>query len=288
MVNSYYIQRINKVIDYIEENLSKKMSLEELADVAMFSKYHFHRTFKIVAGETLNNYIKRLKMEKAYKMINLDKDAVIGDISFELGYNSTANFTRDFTEYYGISPKNIKNSDQRPIVRNLINNSSIKVDFKGIEYIPEKNVIYKRISKGYDHQTIPAVFGELYHFVNEQGIQEYIEQYVGIAYDDPDYTPPEKCRYDACMIHRNVMKLPKDMPFNIKKIAGGKYAIFYFEGKYEQYLTAWDVIFEEWLLNSEYSPDVRPNLEMYIQSDEYIEGYSRANLCLPVKLIKNE
>ena len=55
-----YIHRINRVVDYIEANLDEKHSLEELSRVAYFSPFHFHRIFKALTGETINNYLKRI------------------------------------------------------------------------------------------------------------------------------------------------------------------------------------------------------------------------------------
>jgi len=54
--NSEYAQRINRVIDYLRGNLHRPMKLAELADVACFSEFHFHRIFTAVAGETLNHF----------------------------------------------------------------------------------------------------------------------------------------------------------------------------------------------------------------------------------------
>ena len=60
-----YVSRINKVIDYIDLHLDADLSLEELADVAQFSKYHFHRIFFAFMQETLFQYIQRLRLERA-------------------------------------------------------------------------------------------------------------------------------------------------------------------------------------------------------------------------------
>ena len=49
-----YIVRINKVIDYIQNNLNSQLDLETLARIAYFSKFHFHRIFTAMIGETLN------------------------------------------------------------------------------------------------------------------------------------------------------------------------------------------------------------------------------------------
>ncbi len=57
-----YINRINKVCDYIDRNLSKSMTLKELSNVAGFSEFHFHRIFASMTGETLFSFIWRLQM----------------------------------------------------------------------------------------------------------------------------------------------------------------------------------------------------------------------------------
>jgi len=60
-----YVARINRVIDYIDTNLSQNFSLEEIATVANFSPYHFHRIFTFMVGEPLNQFISRIRMERA-------------------------------------------------------------------------------------------------------------------------------------------------------------------------------------------------------------------------------
>ncbi len=60
-----YIARINRVIDHIESNLSDDLSLTSLARIACFSQFYFHRIFKAMVGETLNQFIQRIRIEKA-------------------------------------------------------------------------------------------------------------------------------------------------------------------------------------------------------------------------------
>ena len=59
--NEIYRSRINKVIDYVNNNLHKPISLEELAAVAYFSPFHFHRIFVAVTGETVNNFTNEMR-----------------------------------------------------------------------------------------------------------------------------------------------------------------------------------------------------------------------------------
>lgn len=107
-MKAFYLQRITKAVDFIEDNLDKKLSLDQLAEVAMFSKYHFHRIFKTIIGETLNDYIKRIRMIHAYRFLQADKTLEISDLAFRFGYHSLANFSRDFKAFHGISASEVK------------------------------------------------------------------------------------------------------------------------------------------------------------------------------------
>ena len=60
-----YSRLINKSEDYIEAHLDDIISLEDLANHANFSSYHFHRLFKEYSRETLKQFVTRIKMERA-------------------------------------------------------------------------------------------------------------------------------------------------------------------------------------------------------------------------------
>jgi AraC family transcriptional regulator len=71
--HSEYISRINKTFDYIEANIAKPMTLEELVAVANFSKFHFSRIFQSIVGETPFQFILRVRLEKAAMLILANK-----------------------------------------------------------------------------------------------------------------------------------------------------------------------------------------------------------------------
>ena len=281
LTNTHYTERISKVIDYIENNVSSKLQLDELAKVAMFSKFHFHRIFKSVTGENLNEFIKRIRMIKSYRLLQVDESISIKDLAIKTGYNSTANFSRDFKDFHGISPTQARQSG-KVLEERVINNQNKKLNitYKGIEYLPEKHVLYKKITTGYDTELIPKASNELYQLALKHKFK--IDQFIGIGYDDPDYTPAEKCKYDICIVV-DPQELPSDIQPATKTICGGKFAIFNYQGHKNDIASAWDYMFKEWLLNSQYLPDDRPHLEMYLYSEKYEQGYFNVNLCLPIK-----
>src|ERR1700683_5449986 len=93
--NSEYTRRIDRVIDHLRANLDRPVKLKELAKVACFSEFHFHRIFGAVSGETLNNFTNRLRLEKAARLLRYSDPNLI-DIALECGFSSSATFSRAF------------------------------------------------------------------------------------------------------------------------------------------------------------------------------------------------
>lgn len=98
-----YTARINRVIDYIETHLDRELSLDTLAEVANFSKFHFHRLFQAMVGETLNQFIQRLRLEKAASQLIYNPKKSITEIALDCGFSGSAAFARAFKGMYGMS-----------------------------------------------------------------------------------------------------------------------------------------------------------------------------------------
>jgi AraC family transcriptional regulator len=104
MKNQYYLERVKIVIGYLRNNPNTDLSLKKVASVAMFSEFHFHRIFKEVTGETLRQYVKRLRMEKAGAYLLNDESVAIKELWSKLGYCTASHFGKDFRHFYGCSP----------------------------------------------------------------------------------------------------------------------------------------------------------------------------------------
>jgi len=67
-----YVQRVNRAIDYILRNLERPLPLELVASAACFSPFHFHRVFRSLLGETLGQFVKRVRLERALSILSHD------------------------------------------------------------------------------------------------------------------------------------------------------------------------------------------------------------------------
>ncbi|OYU82968.1 MAG: hypothetical protein CFE24_13460 [Flavobacterium sp. BFFFF2] len=98
---------LQKVIDYINENIQNKITSDHLKNLTRWESAHFLRLFKKYVGQTPYKYITSRKMERA-KALLTDTDIPIRQISYELGYLNHTNFCRAFKVHTGINPNEFR------------------------------------------------------------------------------------------------------------------------------------------------------------------------------------
>jgi AraC family transcriptional regulator len=113
-----YIARIHRVQDFIERNIGETLSLEVLAKVACFSPFHFHRIYSAMTGETLGQFIARVRLEKAAVKLTANPKVSITAISLECGFSGSAVFARSFNEAFGMSATEWRNGGNEKFSKN--------------------------------------------------------------------------------------------------------------------------------------------------------------------------
>ena len=93
---------VDKLIQFINDNFSKNISLQDAAESVFFNPAYCSRFFKEQTGENFSNYLLKVRMEHAVKLLKENKK--INDISKECGYQSPGYFTRVFKDYYNCTP----------------------------------------------------------------------------------------------------------------------------------------------------------------------------------------
>jgi len=303
-----YIHRINAVLDYIDQHLDQDLSLHELAKVATFSKYHFHRLFLAMMGETLFQYLRRIRLEKACYLLSLPNHASITEIAFLTGFSTLSGFTRSFTETYGISPRqwrsrNLKDSNSNQINRNpckekpsfksytgyQLSQRRIAMSSKEHEVVvkecPEKTVAYLRHIGPYKEN--PELFASLSQklcaWAGPRNLLQFPEtEFLIIYHDNPDITEENKLRISVCITVPP--STPVEGEIGKMTVPAGKYAFARFRLGSTGYQEAWDWVFGQWLPGSGYVPDDRPCYEQYYGSPEDSpDGKMDLDIVIPVK-----
>jgi len=103
-----WLKNLSNAIEYIENNLDKKISYKELAHIACCSTCYFQRMFYYVSGISLSEYIRRRQMtQAAFELQNTNKKVL--DVALKYGYTSPTAFNRAFKNVHGIAPSIAKN-----------------------------------------------------------------------------------------------------------------------------------------------------------------------------------
>lgn len=185
-----YTKRINNVILYIENNLSSSLSIDSLAELACFSKFHFSRVFKSVTGESVYHYIKRVRLERASYYL-WGSDHSIKDIARKCGFNSTSNFSYNYKQHFGVSAK--EQRAQNDIDKMFEEVPDISVEVKEI---PEMRLGYIKNIGGYNFEK-EEIVRKLVNWMNANG--EEINELVFMGYDSTYVTKSEHLRSDYCI-----------------------------------------------------------------------------------------
>jgi AraC family transcriptional regulator len=104
LLKNEYRSRLNRTIDYIHNHYDEDLNLTILAEVACFSKFHFHRIFRAMVGETLNDFVQRIRLEKSITKLTTELNKSITEIALDCGFSCSQNFAKIFKAHYGMTP----------------------------------------------------------------------------------------------------------------------------------------------------------------------------------------
>lgn len=102
-----WIEGINEAIKYIEANLTNDLKMEEIAERAYASVAYFQKSFALLCGFTVGEYIRNRRLASAGNDL-LTTDEKVIDIALKYGYDSTDSFTKAFTRFHGATPTAVR------------------------------------------------------------------------------------------------------------------------------------------------------------------------------------
>lgn len=97
-------RRLRRAIEFMHDNYSRELTLDEIASAAYLSEYHFARMFKQITGVTPHVYLANLRLERARRLL-IDTSHPISEIAAMVGYQSQSHFTKIFKSVTGITPR---------------------------------------------------------------------------------------------------------------------------------------------------------------------------------------
>ena len=255
-----YIQRINKVVAYINNHLDETLDLKTLANEAALSDFHFHRIFKALKGEAIGGYITRLRLEATARLLRYTA-LTIEEIAFNIGYETPASLSKAFKKQYGISPTEYRTNKDTYIMKKEIINPDLALKVPKIVILEPKNLIYVALTGAYGSLDYGQAYEQLWAVIKAQKLFTKGIESICISYDDPKITEGSLQRSDVCLaIHKPTT--PQE-EVSCKTLAGGKYAVFFYQGSYENLSQVYDTAVR-WVIDHEYTLREEPFFEKYL------------------------
>ena len=314
-----YLGRIHRVVDHIERHLDARLTLDELARVACFSPFHFHRVFTACVGESLYQFILRLRLERAAGQLLQHPAKSVTAVALDCWFGSSAAFARAFRAAFGTSAstwraamrKNRetvrKTGEDHGVVGGYLDPSAATdgggettwrpfmpqtpsplpvkpAESVRIEDAQPFTVAYVRHVGPYagDGALFGRLFGRLCRWAGPRGLLGPGARLLTLYHDNPDITAEEKLRISVC-----VAVPPGTRPegeVGVMQVDGGRYAVATFELDPSEYGAAWTWLMGTWLPGSGFEPDDRLCFEYYLNDPEqHPENKHRVEIWEPVR-----
>ena len=304
-----YATRFNRVVDFIQAHLSEPMNLEALAGVACFSPCHFHRLFHGWMGETIHDFIFRLRVERAAAQLVYNPRKSITEIALDCGFSSSSTFARAFKAFHGLSAsewrknRNIRNKDRKICKAedlggiassqgekeiNPFGGSAVTMMSRvEVRQFPPLHVAYIRHVGPFQENAalFERLFGKICGWAGPRGLLGLpSSRFLSVHHDNPEMeiTDVRKLRLDAAVTVPEGTRV--DGEISKQRLEGGAYAVSRLRIHAKQYMAAWDALMGGWLPSSGYQPDDRPCFEIYLNEPWTDPGLTHeVEICLAVK-----
>lgn len=275
---SAYEDRIKRVTTYIHQHLDEPLNLDRLAEIACLSRFHWHRIYRAIQGETVAQTLKRVRMTRAGFDL-AEQNGTLEVIARRCGYPNVRSFSRAFNDVYGVSPSVYRASGRhRPSTWSNPKASDIMYPVT-IETLPP------RLTAGLLHKgsylRIGESFETLFGLAATRGLMPHMRGSVGIYYDDPMATPEEELRSRAALIVEDESVI--DTPLEKETLAGGSYAVLTMKGPYSDLPAAYDWLYSVWLKENDHPLRAEPCYENYLNNPREVPASELVTeICVPI------
>ncbi|NOX50361.1 MAG: helix-turn-helix domain-containing protein [Gammaproteobacteria bacterium] len=290
----YALQAVQKGVDFVETRLESEISPADVAKHVGVSQWHYQRTFKALAGETLMAYIRARRLANSLDKL-LKTDFRIIDIGLSAGYKNHESFTRAFQRSFGMTPKEYRSiGDQTLFLQKIqIDEDYIRHLRKGvilepvIETLPSKRLVglnTKFYSVDSDKNNIanrlPPLWKSFLERINEiQGARS--DDNYGVIHQLGSQS--EQLSYFACVEVAATETVPVPEGMEEIYLPSSTYARFTHRGEVAQLDNTVNYIYANWLFNSTYRHSYGADLEIYGADYHPESNNSVVHYSIPIK-----
>lgn len=206
---------MNRAIDHVVRHLAEPLPLHAVAQAARLSPFHFHRVFRAVSGETLNQFVTRLRLERSLSLRLRHRRCTLTEVALACGFSSPSDYTRCFKQRYGVPPSAFDLAAHRDRQRRALegalppeDGSHARLDRLApganpdgfavrLRALPARTLAYLRVRDSYREGVVPEAARRLQAWADGRGLGG--GQWLGYMWDDPEVVALDDCRYDVAV-----------------------------------------------------------------------------------------
>jgi AraC family transcriptional regulator len=223
-------------IDYIEDNLYNKISLDDISFHAGVSKYHLHRIFKSLTGESIIEYVQSRKLTSSIdELVNTNMRVI--DIALNYGFDYEQSYIRAFKKKFGYTPLKVRSGQNSLslVIKEKINTNDILSVDNSITYNPHFVFKQKFNLVGIKHKILSKsgiktanAYGRDFFYNHKDKIVNAINPQVYFGYTDWSGNDNGFIYYTPAVQVSDSTNLPEGMTYI--SIPAHKYVVFRFVG----------------------------------------------------------
>lgn len=284
-----YLHRVDKAIRFMEAHISGDVDLESASREAGFSPFHFHRIFTAITGETPQNFLTRIRLERAANFLIKSPAVSITEIAFTCGYSSASAFARAFKRYFGIPAGDYARLGReagRPAswvtARAPAPEEPFVLPGIRIQPMPALHLAVFKSNAGYSPEGVKQAWLKMFHWAQGRGLNPRESTLIAISYDDPQITDIRRCRYYAGLTIPAA--IVKDTRAGILDMPAHQCAVCRLNVDTEEILPAYRALYRDWLPDSGFLMTDLPPYEIYYNAPD-VDPASKYvfDLCVPVE-----
>jgi AraC family transcriptional regulator len=275
-----YGRRVARAMALIAADPTRTRSLDELAEAAAFSPFHFHRIYREITGETPAETLARERLSRAAVLL-VRGGQPIAAVARASGYGSAAAFTRAFRAAYGIPPAAYRDAGGIGLPRRPTAEKG-ETTMHEITIRQEPALRLAALEHRGSYDAMGGTFDRLSAWAASRGLIAPETRFLGLYHDDPTSVPEKELRSDACLTVPAGVEGADGV--RIVELPPTRVASLVFKGPYAELEGAYSWLYRDWLPASGEEPADQPCREDYLNDPRSLPpGEWLTAVMLPLK-----
>ena len=275
MVN--YEERMRRVVRHIHDNPAGDLSLDALADIAAMSRFHWHRVFYAMTGETCAQAVRRIRAHRAAHWL-VQTDWPLAVIALRSGHRNVQSFSRSFRAHFGVTPA-VFRAAGIPGDFQLLRTGERRMAEYEIRDMAETRLAALPHRGAYNE--IGAAFQQVAAIFTARNLWPQARGMVGAYHSDPSAVPEAELRSHAGVRVEPGFEMPEVLEEVI--LPGGPHAVMLYTGPYAGLSAAWDALYGQALPALGRMPADTPPFEIYLNDPTEVAPEALlTEICVPL------